>query len=197
MLALEGGDRRVPRSSSGVPSVQGPPDCGLGPERDGHRAAGHPAQRGAFRALGSTADYPLALHESRCVQHEEQRHEECRDQHQRKCRHRRGADLARSPRAECGAQGANADGHQQVDYANSGPLVVHDYSSMLDTALAGAAMAQVPEPIAREHVQAGRLDFPNRKQVSPKLRAFIDHARSFVAARDGGKKPGRQRNRTT
>lgn len=105
------------------------------------------------------------------------------------------------------------DGGRPIDLVVSGPLVVHDYSSMLDSALAGAALAQVPEPIAREHVAAGRLDevlrkyapstlgvflyFPDRKQVSPKLRAFIDHARPFVAARDGAKKPGRQRNRTT
>jgi hypothetical protein len=45
----------------------------------GHRAAGHPAQRGAFQTLYSTADNLAALHEGRCVQHEEQRHEECRD----------------------------------------------------------------------------------------------------------------------
>jgi DNA-binding transcriptional LysR family regulator len=105
------------------------------------------------------------------------------------------------------------DGGSPIDLVVSGPLIVHDYSSMLDAALAGAALAQVPEPIAREHMAAGRLDevlrkyapstlgvflyFPDRKQVSPKLRAFIDHARPFVAARDGAKKPGRQRNRTT
>lgn len=105
------------------------------------------------------------------------------------------------------------DRGRPIDLVVSGPLIVHDYSSMLDSALAGAALAQVPEPIAREHVAAGRLDevlrkyapstlgvflyFPDRKQVSPKLRAFIDHARPFVAARDGAKKPGRQRNRTT
>jgi DNA-binding transcriptional LysR family regulator len=103
-------------------------------------------------------------------------------------------------------------GGSPIDLVVSGPLIVHDYSSMLDAALAGAAMAQVPEPIAREHVEGGRLEevlqkyapstlgvflyFPDRKQVSPKLRAFIDHARSFVAARDGAKKPGQQRNRT-
>jgi DNA-binding transcriptional LysR family regulator len=105
------------------------------------------------------------------------------------------------------------DGGRPIDLVVSGPLIVHDYSSMLDAALAGAALAQVPEPIAREHVAAGRLDevlqkyapstlgvflyFPDRKQVSPKLRAFIDHTRSFVAARDDAKKPGRQRKRMT
>jgi DNA-binding transcriptional LysR family regulator len=95
------------------------------------------------------------------------------------------------------------DDGSPVDLVVSGPLVVHDYPSMLDAALAGVALAQVPEPIAREHVLAGRLRevlakyasttlgvflyFPNRKQVSPKLRAFIDHARDFATSRPGGK----------
>jgi DNA-binding transcriptional LysR family regulator len=84
---------------------------------------------------------------------------------------------------------------------------------MLDAALAGVALAQVPEPIAREHVLAGRLTevlakfapttlgvflyFPDRKQVSPKLRAFIDHARDFATSRGDVKKkdqPHRRRN---
>jgi DNA-binding transcriptional LysR family regulator len=60
-------------------------------------------------------------------------------------------------------------------------------------------------------VTAGRLDevlgkyapstlgvflyFPNRKQVSPKLRAFIEHTRAFAASRDDAKGPGRPRSR--
>jgi DNA-binding transcriptional LysR family regulator len=103
------------------------------------------------------------------------------------------------------------DGGNSIDLVVSGPLIVHDYSSMLDAAIGGAALAQVPEPIAREHVTAGRLDevlgkyapstrgvflyFPDRKQVSPKLRAFIEHARSFVASREDAKDPGRRRSR--
>jgi len=103
------------------------------------------------------------------------------------------------------------DDGSRVDLVVSGPLIVHDYPSMLDAALAGVALAQVPEPIAREHVLAGRLRevlakyapttlgvflyFPDRKQVSPKLRAFIDHARTFVASRDSAKDPRRRRKR--
>ncbi|MGH7708044.1 MAG: LysR family transcriptional regulator [Candidatus Binataceae bacterium] len=103
------------------------------------------------------------------------------------------------------------DGGNSIDLVVSGPLIVHDYSSMLDAAIGGAALAQVPEPIAREHVTAGRLDevlgkyapstrgvflyFPDRKQVSPKLRAFIEHTRAFVASRDDAKDPGRRRSR--
>ena len=42
-----------------------------GGETVGHHAAGHPAQRGAFKTLYATADNLAALHEGRCVQHEE------------------------------------------------------------------------------------------------------------------------------
>lgn len=68
----------------------------------------------------------------------------------------------------------------------------------------------MPEPIAREHVLAGRLKevlakyapttlgvflyFPDRKQVSPKLRAFIDRVREFATSRGDGKK---RSNRTS
>jgi DNA-binding transcriptional LysR family regulator len=98
-----------------------------------------------------------------------------------------------------------------VDLQVSGPLIVHDYPSMLAAALAGVALAQVPEPIAREHVVAGRLTevlakfapttlgvflyFPDRKQVSPKLRAFIDHARDFVTSRGDGKNKNQRHQR--
>jgi len=105
-----------------------------------------------------------------------------------------------------------ADGNP-LDLVVSGPLVVHDYPSMVDAALAGVALAQVPEPIAREHVLTGRLRemlakyapttlgvflyFPDRKHVSPKLRAFIDHARDFATSRgDGKNKDQRQQRRT-
>jgi DNA-binding transcriptional LysR family regulator len=103
------------------------------------------------------------------------------------------------------------DDGSRVDLVVSGPLIVHDYPSMLDAALAGVALAQVPEPIAREHVLTGRLRevlakyapttlgvflyFPDRKQVSPKLRAFIEHARTFVASRDSAKDPRRRQKR--
>ena len=106
------------------------------------------------------------------------------------------------------------DDGSPVDLVVSGPLVVHDYPSMLDAALGGAALAQVPEPIAREHLLTGRLRevlakyapttmgvflyFPDRKQVSPKLRAFIDHARDFATSRgDGRNKDQRHQRRNS
>jgi DNA-binding transcriptional LysR family regulator len=106
------------------------------------------------------------------------------------------------------------DDGSPVDLVVSGPLVVHDYPSMVDAALAGVALAQVPEPVAREHVLTGRLKevlakyapttlgvflyFPDRKQVSPKLRAFIDHAREFATSGgDGTNKVQRHQRRNS
>lgn len=100
------------------------------------------------------------------------------------------------------------DGDAPLDIAVTGPLIVHDYPSMLDAALEGAALAQVPAPIAEEYLSAGRIEevlgkyapsslgvflyFPHRKQVSPKLRAFIEHAKKFVAERQKTNKNGRR-----
>jgi DNA-binding transcriptional LysR family regulator len=83
-----------------------------------------------------------------------------------------------------------------IDLAVSGPLIVHDVPTMLDLALDGVGLAQVPEPMAHEHLASGRLEellpkqasstsgvflyFPSRRQVLPKLRAFIDHVRAAM-----------------
>lgn len=103
------------------------------------------------------------------------------------------------------------DGGRPIDLGVSGPLIVHDYPSMLDTALAGAALAQVPAPIAAEHLEAGRLEevlgnyapstlgvflyFPDRKQLAPKLRAFIEHARTFAQSQHEADSRGPRRRR--
>lgn len=83
------------------------------------------------------------------------------------------------------------DGGRSLELAVSGPLVVNDFPSMLGAALGGVGLAQVPEPIAVEDLVAGRLEevlttyasrtpgvflyHSGRRQVLPKLRAFIDH----------------------
>jgi DNA-binding transcriptional LysR family regulator len=85
-----------------------------------------------------------------------------------------------------------------LEVAVSGPLIVNDVPSMLSAALGGVGLAQVPEPMAREHLAAGELEevlaehapsspgmflyFPSRAQVMPKLRAFVDHVKAYVAA---------------
>jgi len=85
------------------------------------------------------------------------------------------------------------DAGRPLELAVSGPLVVNDFPTMLGAALGGVGLAQVPRPVAAEAIAAGRLEevltayasttpgvflyHPGRRQVLPKLRAFIDHVR--------------------
>ncbi|HEY2403629.1 MAG TPA: LysR family transcriptional regulator [Steroidobacteraceae bacterium] len=85
---------------------------------------------------------------------------------------------------------------QRVETVVSGPLIAHDYPTLLGAAIRGVGLAQVPGPIAREMVADGRLRalltrfavmttgvflyHPGRRQVLPKLRAFIDHVKRVV-----------------
>jgi DNA-binding transcriptional LysR family regulator len=87
---------------------------------------------------------------------------------------------------------------EPLELAVSGPLIVNDFPTMLAAALGGAGLAQVPEPIASQYIASGQLEevlagdapsspgvflyFPSRAQVMPKLRAFIDHVRSYAEA---------------
>jgi DNA-binding transcriptional LysR family regulator len=86
------------------------------------------------------------------------------------------------------------DNSRGIEAAVTGPLIANDFPTMLGAALEGIGLAQLPEPIVREHVTAGRLAtvlegyapttpgvflyHPGRRQVLPKLRAFIDHVKS-------------------
>ena len=85
------------------------------------------------------------------------------------------------------------DGNRTVEAIVSGPLIAHDYSTLLGAAIQGLGLAQVPHPIARAALADGRLQslltsfaittpgvflyYPGRRQVLPKLRAFIDHVK--------------------
>jgi DNA-binding transcriptional LysR family regulator len=87
-------------------------------------------------------------------------------------------------------------GGRPIELAVSGPLIVNDFPTMLDAALGGVGLAQVPEPIAAEGIREGRLEemlasyapvtpgvflyHPGRRQMLPKLRAFIDHVRDHA-----------------
>jgi DNA-binding transcriptional LysR family regulator len=86
---------------------------------------------------------------------------------------------------------------RSIELAVEGPLIVNDFPTMLGAALGGVGLAQVPEPIATKHVFEGRLEevltayaskspgvflyHSGRRQVLPKLRAFIDHVRRHSA----------------
>ncbi|HEV8211328.1 MAG TPA: LysR family transcriptional regulator [Vicinamibacterales bacterium] len=89
-------------------------------------------------------------------------------------------------------------GGQSLEVDVAGSLLVNDYTTMLAAALSGVGLAQLPEPIAREDVRDGDLEkvltafaaktagvflyHPGRRQVMPKLRAFIDHLRAHLRA---------------
>jgi DNA-binding transcriptional LysR family regulator len=90
------------------------------------------------------------------------------------------------------------DNGRAIEIAVSGPLIANDFPTMLGAAVEGVGLAQVPEPIAAGPLSAGKLVqvlepfapmgpgvflyYPSRHQMMPKLRAFIDHARSRVDA---------------
>jgi len=86
----------------------------------------------------------------------------------------------------------NEDG-RVVEIAVSGPLIANDFPTMLGAALEGVGLAQLPQPVAATGLEAGRLVrvldacapqipgvflyYPDRRQMMPKLRAFIDHVK--------------------
>jgi DNA-binding transcriptional LysR family regulator len=85
------------------------------------------------------------------------------------------------------------NGNKAVETIVSGPLIAHDYPTLLGAAIQGVGLAQVPAPLARAPIADGRLQMlltpfavtlpgvflyhPGRRQVLPKLRAFIEHVR--------------------
>jgi DNA-binding transcriptional LysR family regulator len=95
------------------------------------------------------------------------------------------------------------DGNKAVEAIVSGPLIAHDYPTLLGAAIQGVGLAQVPAPLAKAPVADGRLQalltrfavtapgvflyHPGRRQVLPKLRAFIEHVKhqSADAPSDG------------
>jgi DNA-binding transcriptional LysR family regulator len=88
------------------------------------------------------------------------------------------------------------DGNKAVEAIVAGPLIAHDYPTLLGAALQGVGLAQVPGPLARAPIAEGRLQalltpyavtapgvflyYPGRRQVLPKLRAFIEHVNHRV-----------------
>jgi DNA-binding transcriptional LysR family regulator len=85
------------------------------------------------------------------------------------------------------------DGNKAIDAIVSGPLIAHDYPTLLRAAIQGVGLAQVPSPVAKASIAEGKLQavltpfavttpgvflyYPGRRQVLPKLRAFIEHVK--------------------
>jgi DNA-binding transcriptional LysR family regulator len=86
------------------------------------------------------------------------------------------------------------DGDETIEVMVSGPLIAHDYPTLLGAAIQGAGLAQAPGPLTRGPVAAGKLEtvldgiaattpgaflyHPGKRQVLPKLRVFIEHLKS-------------------
>jgi DNA-binding transcriptional LysR family regulator len=101
------------------------------------------------------------------------------------------------------------NGNEAVEVIVSGPFIANDMPMMLGAAVEGLGLAQVPAPIAAEAIKAGKLVpvlesfapmmpgvflyYPNRHQMMPKLRAFIDHLKRHS---DFGKKSFSKAKRT-
>jgi DNA-binding transcriptional LysR family regulator len=105
-----------------------------------------------------------------------------------------------------------ADGNRTVEAIVSGPLIAHDYTTLVGAAIKGVGLAQAPAPLVQAAIADGRLQalltpfavttpgvflyYPDRRQVLPKLRAFIDHVRRQSAeAPRGGTTIGKPRKR--
>jgi DNA-binding transcriptional LysR family regulator len=85
------------------------------------------------------------------------------------------------------------DGNKAIEAIVSGPLIAHDYSTLLGAAIQGLGLAQMPGPLAKAPIDDGRLQafltsfatstpgvflyYPDKRQVLPKLRAFIEHVK--------------------
>jgi DNA-binding transcriptional LysR family regulator len=86
-----------------------------------------------------------------------------------------------------------------IDIMVKGPLIANEFPTLLGAAREGLGLAQVPEPMAEEAITKGDLSpvllelapmtpgiflyHPGRRQVLPKLRAFIEHVEALVAPR--------------
>ncbi len=95
------------------------------------------------------------------------------------------------------------DGQKAVEAIVSGPFIAHDYPTLLGAAIRGVGLAQVPGPLTNAPIADGRLQalltrfavtlpgiflyYSGRRQVLPKLRAFIEHVKypTANAPRDG------------
>lgn len=96
------------------------------------------------------------------------------------------------------------DGNKAIEAIVSGPLIAHDYPTMLGAAMQGVGLALVPGPLAKAPIADGRLQelltsfavtapgvflyHPGKRQVLPKLRVFIEHVkyRNTGARREEG-----------
>lgn len=87
-------------------------------------------------------------------------------------------------------------GNREFDVAVTGPVIVNDWIAATVAMRSGIAMIMTAEPVAKSLVESGDVElvltdyasatsglflyYPSRKQVMPKLRAFIDYVRDYL-----------------
>jgi len=138
-------------------------------------------------AVRLTPPFPLVVVASPAYLHERKRPEHIEDLRGHACLRLRRSNGSIAP-------WLFVDGNKQVEAIVSGPLIAQDYPTLLGAAVRGVGLAQVPAPIAAGALSEGRLEgllsrfavtmpgvflyHPGRRQVLPKLRAFIEHVRT-------------------
>ena len=143
-------------------------------------------------AVRLTPPFPFAVVGSPDYLHRHKRPERIDDLRGQACLRMRRSDGSIAP-------WRFVDGNKAVEAIVSGPLIANDYPTLLGAAIQGVGLAQVPGPIARATIADGRLHalltrfavtipgvflyHPGRRQVLPKLRAFIDHVTDQVKNR--------------
>jgi DNA-binding transcriptional LysR family regulator len=101
-----------------------------------------------------------------------------------------------------------ADGSKAVEAIVTGPLIAHEYSTIIGAAIQGVGLAQVPGPLVQSRIEDGRLEVlltpfattlpgvflyhSGRRQVLPKLRAFIEHIKYHSGKPQRGKAGARK-----
>ena len=144
-------------------------------------------------AVRLTPPLPLAVVGSPDYLSRRQRPERIDDLREHACLRMRRANDAIAP-------WSFIDGDKTVEVIVSGPLIANDFPTLLGAAIEGVGLAQVPGPIAAGATRAGKLlpvlqpfaptapgvflYYPDRHQMTPKLRAFIDHVKGRSVAAD-------------
>lgn len=139
-------------------------------------------------AVRLTPDFPLVLVASSDYLRRRGRPERMDDLGRHACLRMRRSDGTMAPWSFVDGDG------KSVEVVVAGPLIAHDYPTILGAALEGVGLAQVPAPVAEASIKSGRLVrvlepfapttpgvflfYPSRHQMMPKLRAFIDHVKA-------------------
>jgi DNA-binding transcriptional LysR family regulator len=138
-------------------------------------------------AVRLTPPFPFAVVGSPDYLHRRGRPERIDDLRQHACLRMRRANGSIAP-------WSFLSGNKAIDAIVSGPFIANDFPTLIGAAVEGLGLVQVPGPIVGGQVAAGKLVrvlepfaqmapgvflyYPSRRQMMPKLRAFIDHVKS-------------------